>query len=315
MDKEIFSLVNDFLNHLEIEKGRSPLTVKNYHFYLKKFFDQARISSPEEIDLEKVRNFRLFLSRQKNSKGEYLSKATQNYYLIALRSFLKFLAKKDFKILAPEKIELAKTTERQISFLEQEELENFLEAPLNCLKGKKNNELIQLRDKAILELLFSTGLRVSELTSLKRDDLNLERDEFTVRGKGGKWRIVFLSSSAKEWLKKYLTKRTDLENWLFIRHLQSSPVLSPLTPRSVQRLVKKYAKMAGLTKKITPHVLRHSFGTDLLRAGADLRSVQALLGHRSITTTQIYTHVTDKHLKEIYQKYHQKGKNKNQSTE
>jgi len=243
------------------------------------------------------------------AQGGNLSVNTRNYHLIALRVFLKYLVAQDIETLAPEKIELAKTLERQVSFLEGTNLENFLNAPLQT-HGNKN---IKLRDKAILELLFSTGLRVSELCDLKRETINLEKDEFSVRGKGGRWRIVFLSNQAKYWLKKYKEIRTDLNPYLFVREDKATNAdqqEKPLTPRSVERLVKKYAKVAGITKKIVPHSLRHSFSTDLLRNGADLRAVQELLGHKNIATTQIYTHVTDQHLKEVYQAFHGKQRKK-----
>jgi site-specific recombinase XerD len=308
--KKINELVEEFLEYLEIEKNRSLATVKNYRFYLKRFIDWAKISRPEDIEMELVRKYRLYLNRLENTKtGENMKKNTQNYHSIALRSFLKYLAKRDIKTLAAEKIELAKQPERQIEFLEGSELEKILEAPI---LNKKN--LINLRDKAILELLFSTGLRVSELAKLKKEDINLKKDEFSVRGKGSKIRVVFLSNQAKYWLQEYLNKRTDISPYLFIAHDPASANASagkranqndiPLTSRSIERIVVKYAKIAGITKKITPHTLRHSFATDLLKNGADIRSVQAMLGHSSITTTQIYTHLTDKHLKETYQKYH-----------
>lgn len=331
MSTNLTHLIKEFLEHLEIEKGRSQLTIRNYNFYLNNFLNWAKIEQPEDITLKLIRQYRLWLARQTNKKGGNLSIATQNYYLIALRSFLKYLSKHDIKTLAPEKIELAKMPERQISFLEGDDLEKFLNAPIQI----EQKEIIKLRDKAILELLFSTGLRVSELTNLKREDINLEKDEFSVKGKGGKWRVVFLANQAKYWLKKYLTARTDIDPALFIRHDRGQSAtpsvkkqryadpLTPnkvgrysgkkfdpkqsenqLTPRSVQRLIKKYAKVAGITKKITTHTLRHSFATDLLASGADLRSVQELLGHKNVTTTQIYTHVTDQHLKEVYQAFH-----------
>lgn len=312
MASEIKKLITEFLEHLEIEKGCSPLTIRNYDFYLQRFIKQSKIDSPEEITKELVRQFRLWLSRLKNYHQDNLSPATQNYHLIAIRCFLKYLAVKDVLSLAPEKIELAKTGERQISFLEGDDLEKLLDAPLQV----KQKEIITYRDKAILELLFSTGLRVSELTNLKRENINLDKTEFSVRGKGQKWRLVFLSNQAKSWLKKYLEQRTDIDPALFIRYdraiknNQESKSMA-IAPRSVQRLVQKYAKVAGLTKKISVHTLRHSFATDLLSNGANLRAVQELLGHRNITTTQIYTHVTNEHLKEIYQNFHdQKRKNK-----
>lgn len=314
IELELEKLVQQFLEYLEIEKGRSQLTIRNYHLYLKKFLNwlievsPQKIFSPSEITLDLIHRYRLWLNRQKIRGEKTLSLVTQNYYLIALRSFLKYLAKNDIQTLAPEKIELAKTDDRQITFLEGNDLENFLAAPLQI----DQPETIKFRDKAILELLFSTGLRVSELASLKKEDINLKKDEFTVRGKGGKWRIVFLSNQAKYWLKKYLETRTDIDPALFVRHDRASKELGDrkikkqnnLTPRSIQRLVKKYAQIAGITKKVTTHTLRHSFATDLLTGGADLRSVQVLLGHANVNTTQIYTHVTDQHLKEVYQAFH-----------
>lgn len=330
----IENYLRQFLEYLEIERNRSPRTITNYQFYLERFLNFAKISSPADITLETVRRFRLWLHRQKEATAQELKTSTQNYHLIALRSFLKYLAKNDVKTLAPEKIELAKMPERQINFLDGADLERFLEAPLQSDPRKKNesknplDELIKLRDKSILELLFSTGLRVSELANLKIDDVNLNKDEFSVTGKGGKVRVVFLSNQAKFWIKKFLDNRRDMNPCLFlpfdraekgrekkaaqkkisgglIKNKKSDKLSSiGLTPRSIQRLVEKYAKMAGITKKITPHVLRHSFATDLLQNGADIRSVQAMLGHSSITTTQIYTHVTDRGLREVYQNFH-----------
>jgi site-specific recombinase XerD len=306
----IEQLIKDFLEYLEIEKNRSQKTIENYKFYLNRFLNWAKQPDPEKIDLELIRGYRLWLNRFQSLKKENLKKDTQNYHLIALRSFLKYLAKRDIKILSPEKIELAKTPERSIEFLEGKELENFLDAPLNQTSNPKHpiSNIQQLRDKAILELLFSTGLRVSELLKLTKEQINLEKDEFTTRGKGNKLRVVFLSHQAKYWLKKYLEIRNDMELALFIRHdiLKNKHEINNLTPRSVQRIVSKYAKIAGITKKITPHTIRHSFATDLLATGADIRSVQILLGHTSITTTQIYTHITDKHLKEVYKNFHDK---------
>lgn len=310
MASEIRKLIIEFLEYLEIEKGCSPLTIRNYDFYLQRFIKQSKINSPQEITKELIRQFRLWLSRLKNYHQDNLCLSTQNYHLIAIRCFLKYLSIKDIISLAPEKIELAKTGERQISFLEGDDLEKLLNAPLQV----KQKEIIAWRDKSILELLFSTGLRVSELTNLKKENINLDKDEFSVRGKGQKWRLVFLSNQAKYWLKKYLEKRTDIDPALFIRYdraVQNNEKSLGITPRSIQRLVQKYSKVAGLTRKITVHTLRHSFATDLLSNGANLRAVQELLGHRNITTTQIYTHVTNKHLKEIYQNFHdKKRKNK-----
>jgi len=299
-------LTKEFLEYLEIEKGRSQKTTDNYKFYLKRFFSWAKIKEPSQIEQDLVRNYRLWLNRLKDRAGQLLKKNTQNYHLIALRTFLKYLAKRDIKTLAPEKIELAKMPDRQIEFLEGSDLENFLEGPFKI----EQQEIIKYRDKAILETLFSTGLRVSELANLKKDSINLNKEEFTVRGKGSKLRVVFLSNQAKHWLKKYLDVRKDMSGYLFTNHDKASLKRSKnkddkgLTPRSVQRIVEKYAKIAGITKKITPHVLRHSFATDLLQNGADIRSVQAMLGHSSITTTQIYTHITDKQLREVYKSFH-----------
>ncbi len=316
MVQDLKNLIIEFLEHLEIEKGSSKLTIRNYSFYLNRFLKQTQINSPSQITLEIVRKYRLWLARLKNPRGGNLCAATQNYHLIGLRVFLKYLAKRDIKALAPEKIELAKTSERQISFLEGSDLEKFLDAPLQT----KQKDIIKLRDKAILELLFSTGLRVSELASLKKEDVNLEKNEFSVKGKGGRWRVVFLSNQAQYRLKKYLELRKDMESCLFLRYDRAALYQSKLdtgqakkdskkanpglTPRSIQRLVKKYAKVAGITKKITVHSIRHSYATDLLSGGADIRAVQEMLGHKNITTTQIYTHVTDQHLREIYQAFH-----------
>jgi len=301
MEKNLQILLKEFLEYLEIEKGRSLLTVRNYDFYLRRFLTWAKINEPEEITSEMVRKYHLALARENNTRGGNLSMATQNYHLIAVRMFLKYLISRDIKTLDPSKVDLAKTPERQISYLEGSDLENFLTAPIQT----EEKDLIKLRDKAILELFFSTGLRVSELCNLKKEDINLEKDEFSVKGKGNKWRVVFLSNQAKYWLKKYLEIRTDLNPYLFVRQDRARVEEDkPITPRSVERMVKKYAKLAGITKKIVPHSLRHSFGTDLLLNGADLRAVQELLGHKSITTTQIYTHVTDQHLREVYQAFH-----------
>lgn len=296
-----------FLTYIEVEKNKSILTRRNYDLYLSKFIAVSKLTKPGDITLDDVRDFRLWLNRQENKRGATLKKSTQNYYLIALRSFLKYLAKNDVKALTPEKIELAKTSDRQVSFLEGDDLERFLNAPL----AQEKKSISAYRDKAILEMLFSTGLRVSELANLKRDMVNLNKDEFTVRGKGDKLRVVFLSSGAKLWLKEYLNRRKDEAPYLFVRHDragQRSSEPRPLTARSVQRLVDHYATAAGLTKHITPHTLRHSFATDLLLGGADIRSVQAMLGHASIQTTQIYTHITNPRLREIYHKHHGKGR-------
>ncbi len=308
-------LAEDFLTYLEIERGRSLKTIRNYGFYLKRFFDflqKAKIN-PKDITLQKIKAFRLSLNRSETGRrGGTMKKNTQNYHLIALRAFLKYLAKNDIEALAPEKIELAKVAERQVDFIEGDDLERLLEAPIKT----KNPDLIKLRDKAILELFFSTGLRVSELTSLERNTINLKKDEFTIRGKGDKLRTVFLTPKAKKHIKDYLDKRNDVDPALFVRHdrakakteLKDTKATSPITPRSIERMIKKYALAAGITKNVTPHTLRHSFATDLLQNGADIRSVQAMLGHASITTTQVYTHVTNKHLRDIHHKFHSKKK-------
>lgn len=303
---ELSKLKTQFLEYLEIEKNRSKLTIANYDRYLGRFLDFAKkhgASAPAAIDLDLIRRFRLWLNRQKNSNGRDLKLVTQNYHLNALRSFLKYLTRRDVKTLAAEKIELAKTPARQVEFLEMTDLEKLLVAP-----RQEANELIRARDQAILELLFSTGLRVAELSSLKRLQVNLKKDEFTVKGKGDKLRIVFLSDRARTALKAYLEKRTDNSPSLFIRHNRETEITDqkPLSTRSIERLTKKYALLAGLPPHITPHTLRHTMATDLLTAGADLRSVQEILGHASITTTQIYTHITNKRLREVHRRYHGK---------
>lgn len=299
-------LIQQFLEYLEIERGRSINTVENYHFYLKRFVNFSKVKSPAQITTDIIRRYRLFLNREVDGRGQTLKKSTQNYHLIALRSFLKYLSKQDIKSLAPEKIELAKMPQRQVDFLDGDDLERLLEAPMKTEESK----IIQLRDKAILEMLFSTGLRVSELSKLKLDNINLNKEEFTIRGKGEKLRIAFLSNQTKYWLKQYIEARKDMSPYLFVRHDKAKGKEEPknLTPRSIQRLIKKYSLAAGITKDVTPHTLRHSFATDLLMNGADIRSVQAMLGHSSITTTQIYTHITNQQLKDIYKNFHKRKK-------
>lgn len=296
-------LKQQFLEYLEIEKNRSPKTIENYDRYLRRFLTLTKADAPSGITDEAVRKYRLQLNRL-GGRGAELKKQTQFYHLIALRSFLKYLAKRDIKCLAPEKVELGRMPAREIEVIEHDELERLLASP-------KGSGLTPLRDRALLELLFSTGLRVSEAAKLNRDSVNFKRDEFSVRGKGDKIRLVFLSERAKDELKKYLEKREDVDEALFIHCKKGFAKRDEdlrLTPRSVQRLVKKYAASAGISKKITPHGLRHAFATDLLRNGADLRSVQQLLGHAQITTTQIYTHVTDKALREVHKKYHSRNR-------
>jgi len=323
MTKTLNNYLTEFLEHLEIERNRSEKTIQNYHFYLSRFLDwQGTSNKPSDITAEAVRKYRLWLNRLVDVHGEPLKKNTQNYHLISLRSFLKYLAKRDVKTLVPEKIELMRMPDREVSFIEGIDIQKLLEAPLKINTGADNAALplIKHRDKAILELLFSSGLRVSELTKLQKDDINLEKDEFSIRGKGKKTRVVFLSEQAKYWIGKYLKIRKDLNPNMFVSHDkragsqrevkskngQMEEVYRGITPRSVQRLVQRYAKVAGITKPVTPHTLRHSYATDLLQNGADIRSVQAMLGHSSITTTQIYTHVTDKGLKDVHKKFHGK---------
>lgn len=306
MVSEIEKYKRQFLEYIEIEKGRSLKTVENYNHYLTRFLGFAKISDPKQITDEVLREFRLWLNRQSTGNnratGETLKKKTQNYYLIALRAFLKYLAKRDIKAISPEHIELAKVSERSLDLITSDELTRLMDAP-------KGTDIKELRDRAMMELLFSTGLRVSELCSLSRD-LDLRSDEFSVRGKGEKVRVVFLSEQARQALKKYLDKRADVDDALFVQVGAKTTEKKDLrlTRRSVERIVKYYAVKAGISKKVTPHVIRHCFATDLLSNGADLRSVQALLGHAHIGTTQIYTHVTDKHLRDIHKNFHNKGK-------
>lgn len=302
--KEIKNLIDKFISYIEVTKNRSLKTVNNYRRYLYRFFIFAKISNVKDINQDVIDGFILYLRRQNGTRDGEMKTNTRNYHLIALRMFLKYLAKMDIKSMSPEKIELAKQQPRQVDFLERDELKKIIYAP-NLIKI---DDLTKLRDISILELLFSTGLRVSELANLKKESINLNKQEFSIRGKGGKIRVVFLSDTARDSLKKYLEKRSDMADALFIRTDidPSKNELENLTPRSIQRIVKKYSKIAGITKKVTPHTLRHSFATDLLYQGADIRSVQEMLGHSSITTTQVYTHITNKRLKEVYDKFHDK---------
>ncbi|MGI5840754.1 MAG: site-specific tyrosine recombinase/integron integrase [Patescibacteria group bacterium] len=311
MEKDLEIMIRRFLEYLEVERNCSKLTIRNYHHYLeilKKFLEQEGKSkeiSVNDINSETIRRFRLYLSRQKGVKGEMKS-VTQGYYIIAIRSFLKWLVKNDYKVLQPEKLEVPKNKDHSLKFLDEAQMERLLAQPLtSTING--------LRDKVILELLFSTGLRVSELVALNRDDVNLATREFGVIGKGGRSRVVFISRRAADYLDKYLKNRRDHFKPLFIRYSGKRDVADGdenirLTARSIQRLVKKYVKQARLPVEATPHTLRHSMATDLLRAGADLRSVQEILGHKNIATTQIYTHVTDARLKEIHEKFHKGNK-------
>jgi site-specific recombinase XerD len=283
----IETLKRRFLEYIEISKGRSLKTVENYDRYLTRFIAFTKVKTADTITDETVREFRLWLNRQHGTGPDSMKKKTQNYYLIALRAFLKYLQREGIPSLSPERIELAKVAERSLDLISSAELERLMTAP-------SSDDLKSLRDRAILELLFSTGLRVSELCALK-DDMDLSRDEMSVRGKGDKVRVVFISDRAKVAVRAYLKVRKGMEESLFM-----------ITPRSVENLVKHYAIKAGITKKVTPHVIRHSFATDLLENGADLRSVQALLGHANIATTQVYTHVTDRHLHDIHKAFHGK---------
>ncbi len=294
----------DFLEYLEIEQNRSQKTIRNYDHYLTRLIDFAGDIKVNQIDSEMIRKWRLWLNRLGTNTSDELQAATQNYHLIALRSFLKYCAKRDIPALTADKIELARTRRKQVTFLAPEEVERlFNETDISTLAG--------LRDRAILELLFSSGLRVSELVGLDKDHINLKRREFMVRGKGQKDRPIFISPAAADWIQKYIDRRTDNTRPLFIRFSGSKQVdlsgnFHRLTARSIQRMVGRYARLAGITKHVSPHTLRHSFATDLLMNGADLRSVQALLGHSNISTTQIYTHVTDPHLKAVHEKFHRK---------
>ncbi|HSX06130.1 MAG TPA: site-specific tyrosine recombinase/integron integrase [Candidatus Saccharimonadia bacterium] len=292
----------DFLEYLELEQNRSQKTIANYDHYLTRLLDYAGDVDVSVVDAELIRKWRLWLNRLGTNVSDELSATTTNYHLIALRSFLKFCSKRGIVALAPDKIELARTKRKQVTWLDEDELERLFAQPdLTTLAG--------MRDRAILELLFSSGLRVSELVGLDRDHINLKRREFMVRGKGQKDRPIFISLEATEWLQKYLDARKDNTRPLFIRFAGNKKVdltgnYHRLTARSVQRLVAHHALLAGITKHVSPHTLRHSFATNLLMNGADLRSVQAMLGHSNIATTQIYTHVTDPHLKKVHDEFH-----------
>lgn len=293
-----------YLEYLEIEKNKSPKTLENYGRYLDRFLKFSKATSPSSITEDLIRQYRLYLNRLKDGESNPLKKVTQNYHIIALRNFLKYLAKRDIKSVPAEKVELGKQEDREVTFLEADELERLLKSP-------DGNNLDSLRDRAVLGTLFSTGMRVSELCSLDRDKIDTTRGELSIRGKGSKIRVVFLSDEAKEDINKYLNKRSDLDEALFIRIPKSKTFSKDsklrLTPRSIQRIVEKYATKAGIVgKNVSPHTLRHSYATDLLRNGADIRSVQSMLGHSSVTTTQIYTHVTDKQLREVHKKFHNK---------
>lgn len=294
------TLLGEYLDYLEIEKNRAKGTRENYERWIRAFLDFSKAKKPADITAEKVRQFRIFLNRLETGRSGTLKKSSQSYYIIAVRNFLKYLAKRDIATLSADKIELPKISQRQIQIIEYKDLERLLAAP-------SGDDLRSLRDKAMLETLFSTGLRISELCRLDRF-IDLDRGEVTVRGKGEKLRIVFLSAGAKNAIKKYLEKRSDADNALFVSLTKASnpKVLGRIIPRTIQRALIFYAKKAGISDHVSPHQLRHLFATDLLMNGADLRSVQTLLGHSSITTTQVYTHLTNRELKEIYTAFHGK---------
>lgn len=298
----ISELIIDFLEYLEVEKNRSQKTSENYHLYLNRLVDFAGDIDIIKVNDELIRKWRLWLARYKNEQGDSLSTITQAYHLIALRSFLTYCSKRDIESMTPEKVELPKIIRKQVNFLNEEELQRLFAT----LKG---DTLIGLRDRAIVGLLYSSGLRVSELVGLNKDSINLKRREFRVRGKGQKDRPVFISDDAAILVENYLTARTDSLRPLFIRyggaeHVDNSGDYGRLTSRSIQRIVAHYASLAGITKTVSPHTLRHSFATGLLMNGADIRSVQVMLGHSNIATTQVYTHVTDPHLKEVHERFH-----------
>ena len=299
------SAVLDYLEYLEIEKNRAQKTIANYHRYLQRLTDFAGEIKVSEIDQELVRKWRLWLNRLGTQTKDELSKTTQNYHLIALRNFLKYLAQRNINCLDQSKIELITVKRPRVNFLEIDEISRLLAViQVNKLQG--------LRDRAVLELIFSSGLRISELVDLNRDHINLKRREFTVRGKGQKDRPVFIGDSASDWLSKYLDARQDNSPALFVRVMKQGTGTKQglrLSARSIQRLIGHYARLAGLTKVVTPHTLRHSFATHLLMNGADLRSVQSMLGHSNISTTQIYTHVTDTHLKDTHKRFHPSNTN------
>ncbi|OGN32800.1 MAG: hypothetical protein A3I92_02490 [Candidatus Yanofskybacteria bacterium RIFCSPLOWO2_02_FULL_43_10b] len=293
-----------YLEYLEIEKGKSLKTLENYGRYLDRFLGYAKIKDINQLTEEIIRQYRLHLNRVRTADGQPLKRVTQNYHVIAIRNFLKYMAKIGVKTVAAERIELGKQEDREVTFLELDEVARLIDSP-------KGSNLDSLRDKAILTTLFSTGMRVSELCSLDRDKVDTNRGELAIRGKGGKIRMVYLSDEAKKIIKDYITKRSDVDEALFIRIPKSKTFTKNsdlrLTPRSIQRIIRKYSIKAGIVgKHVSPHTLRHSFATDLLRNGADIRSVQTMLGHASVTTTQIYTHVTDKQLREVHQKFHNK---------
>lgn len=294
---------------MEIEKGCSKLTIRDYRHYLEVFAQWAHdtsLPSLEKLDLTTVRKYRVYLSRKTDNKGKTLKKVTQNYYVIALRSFLRFLTKNDIKTLEPSKIDLPKTESRSLKFLEREQVDRLVTMPDTTKEAG-------IRDRAIMELLFSTGLRVSELVKLNHEQINIERREFGVVGKGGRARVVFISDRAAEWIQRYMDARSDVYKPLFIRYAKDKSEADDgekmrLTARSIERIVKKYVAEARLPVDATVHTMRHSFATDLLTNGADIRSVQEMLGHKNIATTQIYTHVTNKQLRDVHKAFHSGNK-------
>jgi site-specific recombinase XerD len=304
-------LIAEFLEYLEIHKGFSILTIREYRHYLKRFHnwvtENSPATQPEDINLDLVRKYRLYLAHLPARDGVPLERVTQSYHIVALRAFLRYLlVQRDIPTLSPDKVELPKQGSRSITFLNSDQIERLLNSPQIASNAG-------LRDRTVLETLFSTGLRVSELVSLNRDQIDLERKEFSVRGKGNKIRVVFLSDTAAQWIERYLRSRQDNFGPLFIRHsgkvdIRNNGERMRLTPRSIQRIVVKYAKRSGLPIEATPHTLRHSFATDLLISGADIRSVQEMLGHESIRTTQVYTHVTNRHLKDVHKAFHNKSR-------
>lgn len=295
-------LILDYIEHLEVEGGRSAKTAENYKLYLERFVEFTDDMMVEKITSEIIRKYRLWLNRYKNDHEEELATITQSYHLIALRGFLGYLSKRDIASLSPEKIELPKVSRKQVTFLHYDEVARLLEQiPLDSEVG--------LRDRAIIELLFSSGLRVSELVNLNRDHINTKRREFMVRGKGQKDRPIFIGQAAALRVEDYLASRLDNLPPLFLSYSRNNISSTTgdyrrLTSRSIQRIVSQYARLSGITKHVSPHTMRHSYATDLLMNGADLRSVQSMLGHSNISTTQVYTHVTDEHLREVYEKFH-----------
>lgn len=297
-------LILDYIEHLEVEGGRAARTAENYKLYLERFVEFSSDIEVEKITNETIRKYRIWLNRLKVSHNNELAIVTQNYHLIALRGFLSYLSKREIQSISPDKIELPKTARKQVTFLYSDEIERIVEQ-INSSKS------VGLRDRALIELLFSSGLRVSELVNLDRSHINTKRREFMVRGKGQKDRPIFISEKAASCIEEYLKTRIDNLPPLFLSYSRNNVISTTgdyrrLTARSIQRIINKYTRLAGITKHVTPHTMRHSFATDLLMNGADIRSVQSMLGHSNISTTQIYTHVTDQHLKEVYEKYHSK---------